>query len=863
MAEQRLRSSSKKVHKMTKEGLVEKNLTEQTVKRVSKRLVQAEFKNKPKEEKADAHNKKKDKIKKRQHLRKRLPFERKDRLKFTSEEYIPEESKVKKRLLKKNQTADKQKELQNTVGNKKNQYKEKVKNRAAYGEVHQNKKVKVQFKGEYEVKKEKVKYTPPGKFTAVPFRKAVVISQNEAETDDNAAMDGVKAGEQLTISAYRFTSRKKDNRKKRKYERAHKLEQHSMRSKIESHYQERLRGDEKLPATSNLKRFIQKQQIKRRYAKAYRAEKAGGTAAKGGAVFMKTASRKVLTFFAEHKGIALSLAAFILLLVVLMSSVTSCSMGALQILANTMAASYLSEPEEIEKAELYYTELEASFQKKINEMEEIHPGLDEYRYNVGEIGHDPHVLISYLSAKFEVFEFEQVKAEIEMLFEIQYGISVEQVQETKTETKTIQVGESLGNVKTSGYCSCVICCGIWSGGPTASGVMPKGNHTIAVDATNPIVPMGTKIVMNGVEFTVEDTGNFADFGVAFDIYYDNHADASVHGHREWEAFLAEGNENTVEVTKTETVEVLNVTVTAKTLRGVIMQRMNEEEKELYELIYSTKGNLQIYASPIELNWYVYTKSYYGYRINSATGNRELHRGIEISVTGGTEVKSGQNGSVNSTGYDDYYGYYVVTQDENGYQLKYGHLQNIQVTKGQKILVGDVIGKTGSTGSVIGSQLYLELVKDGICFNPIFYVDTGTGGIGGSGSGYDDEAVPRLFEEAEKYLGMPYVWGGSSPATSFDCSGFICYVFTNSGVYNMERTTAQGIYDMCTPIDPADAQPGDIIFFTGTYNAGVPVSHVGIYAGDGMMIHCGNPIQYASIHSSYWQQHFYGFGRPSY
>ena len=98
------------------------------------------------------------------------------------------------------------------------------------------------------------------------------------------------------------------------------------------------------------------------------------------------------------------------------------------------------------------------------------------------------------------------------------------------------------------------------------------------------------------------------------------------------------------------------------------------------------------------------------------------------------------------------------------------------------------------------------------------------------------------------------------AKGFDCSGFVCWVFTNSGVHNLPRTTAQGIYDQCTPVSAADEKAGDIIFFTGTYNSGVPVSHVGIYCGNGVMIHCGDPISYASINSSYWQSHFYAFGR---
>lgn len=124
----------------------------------------------------------------------------------------------------------------------------------------------------------------------------------------------------------------------------------------------------------------------------------------------------------------------------------------------------------------------------------------------------------------------------------------------------------------------------------------------------------------------------------------------------------------------------------------------------------------------------------------------------------------------------------------------------------------------------------------------------------------DEKFRKMITEAEKYLGFPYVWGGSSPSTSFDCSGFVCWVINHSSNgWNVGRTTAEGLRQK-TKIIPADeAKPGDIIFFQGTYNT-AGASHVGIYVGNGMMIHCGNPIQYTSINSSYWQQHFYCYGR---
>ncbi|MGL5514371.1 MAG: CD1108 family mobile element protein [Sporomusa sp.] len=124
----------------------------------------------------------------------------------------------------------------------------------------------------------------------------------------------------------------------------------------------------------------------------------------------------------------------------------------------------------------------------------------------------------------------------------------------------------------------------------------------------------------------------------------------------------------------------------------------------------------------------------------------------------------------------------------------------------------------------------------------------------------NERFAAMIAEAEKYLGYPYVWGGSSPSTSFDCSGFVCWVINQSGVGSVGRTTATGLFNYCAIISPSEAQPGDLIFFTGTYDSAGPVSHVGIYVGNGMMIHCGNPISYASVSSTYWTEHFYAYGR---
>ncbi len=124
----------------------------------------------------------------------------------------------------------------------------------------------------------------------------------------------------------------------------------------------------------------------------------------------------------------------------------------------------------------------------------------------------------------------------------------------------------------------------------------------------------------------------------------------------------------------------------------------------------------------------------------------------------------------------------------------------------------------------------------------------------------DETFARILEEAEKYIGYPYVWGGDSPETSFDCSGFVSYVFTNSGVRNVGRLGATSLYGACQKISPSEVKPGDLIFFEKTISGEDGITHVGIYVGDGYMLHCGSPIGYADLSESYWQQHYYAYGR---
>ena len=318
------------------------------------------------------------------------------------------------------------------------------------------------------------------------------------------------------------------------------------------------------------------------------------------------------------------------------------------------------------------------------------------------------------------------------------------------------------------------------------------------------------------------------------------------------------------------VSILRVTLTVIPLESLVSGKMDTEQAEIFAMYGETNGLLQEFASPLNLYWYYYVSSYYGYRKNEVTGNEEFHRGVDIAVPTGTTVYAAHDGTVTAAAYDSHYGNYVAIEID-GYTTKYAHMDSLSVSAGQTVEKGAVIGTTGNTGSSTGSHLHIECLYNGEYYNPLFYFDVGEGTLYGETPGglpgnaippdaYDDASVQALMEEAAKYLGFPYVWGGSSPSTSFDCSGFVCWVFTNSGVHNLPRTTAQGIYDQCTPVSASDAKAGDIIFFTGTYNSAGAVSHVGIYCGNGTMIHCGDPISYANISSSYWQSHFYSFGR---
>ena len=221
------------------------------------------------------------------------------------------------------------------------------------------------------------------------------------------------------------------------------------------------------------------------------------------------------------------------------------------------------------------------------------------------------------------------------------------------------------------------------------------------------------------------------------------------------------------------------------------------------------------------------------------------------------------------------GTYTTTDPETGETETHSYTYEVQVPYNYYIL--NVTLTNNTLGAVIAANLDTEQQERYAVYQrtqgnrPYLFADNIYAHPTGEYTDYEippealaDPQFAALIAEAEKYLGYPYVWGGSKPSTSFDCSGFVCWVLDHSGVYPMSRTTAQGIFNQTTPIAPSEAKPGDIIFFTGTYDSSGPVSHVGIYVGDNMMIHCASGgVQYSRMDTKYWTQHFYAFGRLTY
>lgn len=454
---------------------------------------------------------------------------------------------------------------------------------------------------------------------------------SEAE-NENAGVEAAHNTEQKAERLLQFSNRTRrmisQNRKNAPYKKAARLQFKAEKAETKAFIEKTLAGNPDFKKKSALRKFLQKKQIKKKYQQAKRAEQSAKQT-KRAVKTTKDVTVYVVEFIKRHKKAFAVILLIALLIAWVATTISSCAVMGTTGFNSIMVSSYFAEDEDIYAAENYYKELEADLQGEINNIESDYGGYDEYNYDMAQIGHNPYELISYLTALYIDFTFNDVKQPLDDLFEQQYILTLT----SRTEMRT------------------------------------------------------------------GDEGNEKEY------------------------------------------KILNVTLVNKNISMLANTNLTDDQRELYGIYLESKGNR------------------------------------------------------------DY--------------------------------------------------LFADDIYSNPAAPPSYIIP---------GEALSDATFRQLITEAEKYLGYPYVWGGSSPSTSFDCSGFVCWVYQASGVYPLSRTTAQGIFNQCAVVSRSDAKPGDIIFFTGTYNAGEPVTHVGIYVGNGMMIHCGNPIQYASIDSSYWSSHFYAFGR---
>ena len=540
-----------------------------------------------------------------------------------------------------------------------------------------------------------------GANTAVAVGHRKLYEAEHENVGTKAAHRGVTLAEGGARTAYRL-------HKTAPYRKVERLESRSTKLKVREGYQKAVAENPKLKSNV-ISRMAQKRKIKRQYAKAARDTKKNAQRVKKTGDVVGTVGQAAVRTVARHPAV-FGIICVILLIVLLFSSlISACSSMATSGGAVIAASSYLAEDTDIDNAELYYTDMEADLQLQIAGAERSHPGFDEYRYNIGDISHNPYELMAYLTTNYHDFSYADVVSVLESLFAEQYQLSFTESMETR---------------------------------------------------------------------------------------YADPDDANGDGDLEpypW--------------------HVLTVTLTANSFTDIVTGHMDSDQLQHFSILMQTNGGRQYIKNPLDFGWLYLISSRYGWQIDSATGTKYCNRGVDITLPSGTEIHAGQDGVV-STGYDaGGFGNYVVITDANGLVSKYARLGSVLVSDGQEVKAGDVIATSGSGG------LHLEIIKNGQYLNPLYFADTGSSAsptYGIPGAPMSDDKFAAMIAEAEKYLGWPYVWGGSTPASSFDCSGFVCWVINHSGVGNVGRTTAQGLYNLCTPISPADARPGDLIFFTKTY-----------------------------------------------
>ncbi len=609
-----------------------------------------------------------------------------------------------------------------------------------------------------------------GANTAIGYAHRKVYQVEEENVGTKAAHRAELAAESGLRAAYHA-------HKTAPYRKVSQMQKKVTNTSAKAAYQQALHDHPELKKNA-LAGLWQKQKLKRQYAKAAREAKRAGKAAKKTAVTTERIASQVGAFIKRHPLLFGGIALGLLLIFLITSVFSSCSNMGASTLGGILASSYLAEDKDVDDAELYYTEWETDLQMEIDRAEIDHPGYDEYRYQVDDIGHDPYELMGFLSAVYQNFTYAQVQGVLREIFEEQYTLEFIEEVEIRYRTET---------------------------------------------RTDP------------------ETGDSYDVEVPYEWY------------------------------------ILNIKLTTRSFSDLIAARMDAEQKEIHDITLLTKGNRQYVANVFgDTNWLPYVTSNYGYRLHPITGAKDYHKGVDIGLPQGTEILAGHDGVVTQAGDAGGYGLIVALEGEaaesHTLTTKYAHCSELLVSVGQEVKKGDVIARVGNTGDSTGPHLHLEVLMDGQYLNPLYFADTGDDGSGSvppgtpggveipdyPGEPMDDPTYAALMAEAQTHIGKPYVFGAKGP-DAFDCSGFVCWSLSESGVRDI-ATNAQGLFNASTPVSRENARPGDLIFFHSTYSTANTVTHVGIYVGNGQMLHAGKPIQYASIDTAYWTEHFYAFGR---
>lgn len=617
-------------------------------------------------------------------------------------------------------------------------------------QVQQKRKYRNKLQFEDQAKSHKVgPVAKPAGAAAMYFKSKL----HRATDDDNLAVRAAQQTEQQGTETAHVIGRQIRNRSdKLKARRAVGLDRRTIRTQTNRIYRWTTESSAQAKNAPTIRRAMQKRAIKKQYAKgARKAAKAGRKTVKGAV----KGTARATAVIARHP-VALVIVIAVIVIVIFVASLVA-TVGAMIAQSSTamIGTAYLAADRDINESENYYSQKEAELLQEAHGLESQNPGYDEYRYNIGEVEHNPYELMAFLTAAHNDFAFEDITLVLDELFDEQYELWTEVTTEKRTrevETTDPQTGEIVKTIE------------------------------------------------------------------------------------EYEA------------------KIFNINVSVNMFSGIAAGRMDEEQRKMYDGYVQSRGSRQHFGKPIDCDWTLYITTPYGY---SYDGSVAYSDGATLAIPYGTTLLAAQPGTVTESGSR------LVVECADGLRYIYDGLASVSVSDGQEVKTGDEIGTSSGT-------LYLEYSQNGETLNPYYFVECGSGGLngapGGGGMGsypgepYDDETYQRLLAEATKYIGYPYVWGGSTPETSFDCSGYVCWCLNASGVASVGRTNAQGLYNMCTPISREEAHPGDLIFFTGTHSAGHPVTHVAFYVGNGMMLEAGKPIGYSSFETPYWTKHFYSFGR---